>query len=356
MICGVNLGEGGRSRKQFSAAPKENVMRPMPLSTIFPQLPDAEMTNFYLALGLGLGAVVILAVLGLFPMALVAAAVLMPLVTTVYVYDVDVYEDEPIRIIGMTMIAGAIAGVVIGILARTWAPIDAELLRDPQSGPIFIRSVILPLLSIAFIVIGPLFLLRYKRFNDVLDGATFGVASAVSFAGATLLVQASPYFSVGLRPGGDVLDWILRLLILGVLVPLLYAGALGILCGALWLRFRTPVRDRNRLGPLGNPAIALPGAAVALIVGAFALELSSRWLSLACLVVLDVAVLIGLRLVIHLGLMQEAAERQIGAPIRCPNCAHDTPLHTFCSNCGISLQALPKAGDASIQRPRASTT
>ena len=350
MICGVNLEDGTRSRKQFSAAPNESVMRPMPLSTIFPQLPDAEMSNFYLALGLGVATVVVLAVLGLFPLALVAAAVLMPLITTVYVYDVDVYEDEPIRIIGMTMIAGAVAGVVIGFLARTWAPIDAQLLSEPEMGPVIIRSVVLPILSVALIVIGPLFLLRYKRFNDVLDGATFGVASAVSFAGATLLVQAAPYFSVGLRPGGDVGNWIARLLALGALVPLLYAGAFGISCGALWLRFRTPVRDRNLLGPLGNPAVALPGAVVTLIVGALTLELPNRWLQLVCLVVLDVLVLIGLRLVIHLGLMQEAAERDVEPPIRCPNCAHQTPLHTFCSNCGISLQALPKAGDASVRR------
>lgn len=353
VICGVNLAEGGRSRREFSAAPGENVMRPMPLSTIFPQLPDAEMTNFYLAVGIGLAVVVVLAVLGLFPMALVAAAALMPLITTVYVYDVDVYEDEPIRIIGMTMIAGAIAGVVIGALARAWAPVDVTSLSGPGMSDTLVRSVVIPLLSVALVLIGPLVLLRYKRFNDVLDGATFGVASAVSFAGATLLVQAAPYFSVGLRPGGDVTGWVIRLLSLGVLLPLLYAGAIGIACGALWLQYRAPVRDRTLLGPLGNPVIAVPGAAIALIAGAFALELSNRWVTLVCLIVLDVLVLIGLRLVIHLGLMQEAAERDIGPGIRCPNCGHDTPLHTFCSNCGISLQALPKAGDASVQRPKA---
>jgi hypothetical protein len=215
-----------------------------------------------------------------------------------------------------------------------------------------IRSIIIPMISGALILIGPGFLLRYKRFNDVLDGATFGVASAVSFAGATLLVQAAPYFSVGLRPGGDVTGWIVRLLSLGVLLPLLYAGAIGIACGALWLQFRAPVRDRNLLGPLGNPFIALPGADIALIAGAFALELSNRWVTLGCLIVLDAIVLIGLRLVIHLGLMQEAAERDIGPDVKCPNCGNDTPLHTFCSTCGISLQALPKAGDASVSRPR----
>jgi hypothetical protein len=356
VICGSNLsGEAGARRKEFSASPGQNVMRPAPMSTFFPQLPNDEMRNFYTALGIGVAVMVALAAFGFFPLALVAASVLIPIITVVYVYDVDVYEDEPIRIIGLTMLAGAIAGVIAGVLARVLAPVGGASLMEPSSTDTIIRVVVLPLLGIALTLIGPIFLLRYRRFNDVLDGATFGVASAVSFAGASLLVQAWPYFAVGLRPGGDVGGWIFRLLNLGILLPVLYAGAMGIVGGALWLQYRAPVRDRDALGPLGKPAIAIPVAAAALMLGALALEITSGWPALIWLLVLDVAVIIGLRLVIHLGLMQEAAEREIGPPVTCPNCRHETPLHTFCSNCGISLQALPKAGGSSIDR-KAPTT
>jgi hypothetical protein len=248
------------------------------------------------------------------------------------------------------MLAGAIAGAIAGVLARVLAPVGAASLMEPSSADTIMRVVVLPLVGIVLTLVGPIFLLRYRRFNDVLDGATFGVASAVSFAGAALLVQAWPYFAVGLRPGGDVGGWIFRLLNLGILLPLLYAGAMGVVGGALWLQYRAPVRDRDALGPLGKPALAIPFAAVALMLGALALEIASEWLAFIWLLVLDVAVIIGLRLVIHLGLMQEAAERDIGPPVTCPNCRHETPLHTFCSNCGISLQALPKAGDSSIDR------
>ncbi|MGH2808522.1 MAG: hypothetical protein ACRDKT_14740 [Actinomycetota bacterium] len=356
VVCGSRLGEGaGARRKEFSAAPGQSVLRPAPMSTIFPQLPNDEMRNFYTALGIGVAVMVALAAFGFFPLALVAAAVLIPIITVVYVYDVDVYEDEPIRIIGLTMLAGAIAGAVYGALTRVLAPVDAASLMDPSTTDALIRVVVLPIVGIALTLIGPIFLLRYRRFNDVLDGATFGVAAAVSFAGAALLVQAWPYFAVGLRPGGDVGGWIFRLLNLGILLPLLYAGATGVVGGALWLQYRAPVRDRDALGPLGKPPVALFFAVVALVLGALALEIAPEWLAFIWLLLLDVAVIIGLRLVIHLGLMQEAAERDIGSPITCPNCQHQTPLHTFCSNCGISLQALPKAGAASIDR-KATTT
>lgn len=356
VICGSRLGEAaGARRKEFSAAPGQGVMRPAPMSTIFPQLPNDEMRDFYTALGIGVAVMVALAGFGLFPLALVAAAVLMPIITVVYVYDVDVYEDEPIRIIGLTMMAGGIGGAVAGWLARVLAPVDAASLMEPSGTDTIIRVVVLPLIGIVLTLIGPIFLLRYRRFNDVLDGATFGVAAAVSFAGAALLIQAWPYFAVGLRPGGDVGGWIFRLLNLGILLPLLYAGAMGIVGGALWLQFRAPVRDRDALGPLGKPAFAIPFAAVALMLGALALEIASEWIAFVWLLLLDVAVIIGLRLVIHLGLMQEAAERDVGPPITCPNCHQQTPLHTFCGSCGISLQALPKSGGGSVDR-RATAT
>ena len=46
---------------------------------------------------------------------------------------------------------------------------------------------------------------------------------------------------------------------------------------------------------------------------------------------------------IHVGLLEEAAEREIGPAIRCANCGRSTPRHTFCAHCGVALAALPKA-------------
>ena len=63
-------------------------------------------------------------------------------------------------------------------------------------------------------------------------------------------------------------------------------GAVG---GALWLQFRAPVRDRDALGVLGNPLVALLAGAVLIAVG-FSLEplMDHRTGGCSCLAVLDV--------------------------------------------------------------------
>jgi hypothetical protein len=83
-------------------------------------------------------------------------------------------------------------------------------------------------------------------------------------------------------------------------------------------------------------------AAVLIVVG-FSLQplIGTGWW-LLCLLALDAVTMLWLRRVIHLGLLEESAEIPIGPPITCANCGASTPRHTFCINCGVSLQALPK--------------
>ena len=109
------------------------------------------------------------------------------------------------------------------------------------------------------------------------------------------------------------------------------------------LRYRAPVRDRHALGPLGNPFAALVTASGGLIVAALAQQFLTNLLALAVYLLLDAAALIWLRLVLHLGLMQEASEIRTGEDITCANCGQRTPRHAFCINCGVSLLALPKS-------------
>src|SRR5919198_292042 len=114
ILCGSPLGaeaSEGRTRRRFSAAPHEGLHRPALISSIFPHLPRASMMTFRMALALGLGVVIVLAVAGLYTLALVAAAVLVPLLTVLYLWDVDIYEDEPASVMAFTMGWGGVAGV-----------------------------------------------------------------------------------------------------------------------------------------------------------------------------------------------------------------------------------------------------
>jgi len=341
------------SRRAFSADPSESALGAHVVSTLFPQLPRDDMTAFRSILLFGVVVVVALGVVGLFPVALLAAAVLVPLVMVTYLYDVDVYEDEPLRVYILTFAWGAASGAMMGLALRALVDLD-PLGSGPDAGFILARGVFVPLVSGALMVAGPLVLLPYKRFNDVLDGATFGATSAVAFVGAQVIAQSIDLFSAGLQPGGDTLLWIARLLTHGVALPLVAAGAAGAVCGAAWLRFRAPVRDRHKLGWLGRPLLAAVVGSVLLILAALAMLLLREVLALLVVVVLAVVAILWLRMLIHLGLIQESLESEIGEPVDCVNCGQPTPSHTFCAECGVALRALPKG--ARRGSPRAMRT
>ncbi|HXJ66271.1 MAG TPA: hypothetical protein VNN79_21125, partial [Actinomycetota bacterium] len=205
-------------------------------------------------------------------------------------------------------------------------------------------GIVMPIISVVLMIIGPLFLLGRKIFNDVLDGATFGGAAAVCFAGAQLITTAWPTLTnSGLRPVGSTVPWVIRVLELSIAAPVLSAAVMGASAAAFWLRFRSPVRDRDALGLLGRPAFALLVAAFALIVAAQAQLHLPDWAALIVYLVLAGLALIWLRRVLHLGLLEEAAEIETGPDIKCANCGATTPRHAFCINCGVSLLALPNA-------------
>lgn len=328
-------------RRRFAAAPDERVNSVSLVSTLFPQLPRAEMRTFRLAFTLGVAIVVGLALLGFYPIALASAAVLVPLLFVLYLWDVDIYEDEPVWVIGATMLWGVVAGVAYGWLARGLG--SAGGFGSVDLSDTLIPGVGLPLLEGALMIAGPLVLLRWERFNDVLDGATFGAASAVSFAGTHLIVQSLPIFGAGLRPAGDPLPWVIQMLSLGVLQPVIAAGAIGALAAALWLRYRAPVTDRHALGLVGRPAFALLGAAVLLVAAGLAKTLLPLVPQTLVLAVIAMIALLWLRRALHLGLLQESREIEVERDLRCPNCGLITPEHTFCGQCGISLRAVPSA-------------
>lgn len=326
-------------RRRFAAAPDERVNAVALVSTLFPQLPRADMRSFRLALAAGVAIIVGLALLGFFPVALASAAVLVPLLMVLYLWDVDIYENEPLWVIGATMLWGVVAGVAYGILLRG-LPSAVGFGRIDVGGTLVV-GVGLPLLEGALMIAGPLLLLRWKSFNDVLDGATFGAASAVAFSGTHLIVQSLAMFSAGLRPAGDPLPWVIQLLSLGVLQPVIAAGAIGALGAALWLRYRAPVSDRHALGLVGQPIVALLGAAALLVAAGLAKSILTLIPQTLVLAAIAVVALLWLRRALHLGLLQESREAGVRGDIRCPNCGVMTPEHTFCGNCGIALRALP---------------
>jgi hypothetical protein len=339
-------GEQLRRKGSFAAQPDEPV-RTIAVSTLFPQLPRADMHVFRIALLVGTALVIALAAIGAFPLAVSTAAVIVPLLMVLYLWDVDVYEDEPRIVIGATMAWGAVMGVLASIIVhRLPAPATAHGFDVPS---LVLAGVVVPLVSGAVMLAGPLLLLRWRRFNDVLDGATFGSASAVAFVGGKLLADSTSQWNGGLRPGGDPAQWAIKIVSLGIVEPLLAAGVIGAVAAAFWLHYRAPIADRAGLGLAGKPLTAsLAGGALLVAAGLARSTLDPVLTLLVELVVAGIA-LLWLRVAIHFGLLEEAREVEIGPTLRCPNCGQDTPHHTFCGNCGISLAALPRRARPHVQ-------
>ncbi|HEX4323200.1 MAG TPA: hypothetical protein VHZ77_01065 [Gaiellaceae bacterium] len=353
VCCGEPLAGAGPKRAGYAAAPHEKWFQPGVVSSIFPHLPRADMRSFRLALVGASLVVVVLCLLGLFPLALVAAAVAVPILFLLYLWDVDVYEDAPLVVIAFTVAWGIVFGVALGY-AATNVPSHASLLQGgPTSQNVLWLGVILPCAALLFTAAGPLALLPYRKFDDLLDGVTFGACCGATLVAAEAIANSASFLHLGFKPAGNEELWIARLLTLGVATPVLAAGAGAAVVGSFWLRFRAPVADRGALGLPGSPLASVPLAVGALVGAALAALYLGVWVTLAITAALGAAALVWLRRMIHVGLREESDSKPLGPPIDCPSCHHETPAHTFCGHCGIALRALPKdAGPHGEGAPR----
>ena len=338
--CGSPLDQA-RRRHEYAAHPGEPARALRLFSTLFPHLPQAGYDSFRHAFALGIAVVLVLVIAGLYPVALVGAAILVPVLFVLYFVEVDLYERAPLPSIAATVIWAIASGAVVGGLARLASgPGISDAAANPVAG--LSVAVVLAIAGGALAVAEPLSLIRHRAFNDTLDGATFGAISGAVYASTVAIVRAADLFRSGLRPAGDALPWLVRLATLGAAEPILVAATLGSVCAAFWLRYRAPVRDRDALGWLGRPAIAVLAGVALLSAAAAARVLLELTGGLLTTVVAAGLALVWLRATIHVGLMEEANEADIGPPIRCANCARMTPGHTFCGWCGVSLQAQPR--------------
>ena len=344
--CGASLADAGGPgiagrRGSYAAAPGEAVTRVALFSTLMPQLPVADLDAFRFAFGGGVVALLALVAVGAFPVALVGAAVLVPILVVLYVYSVDVYEDTPLPVLLLTMAWGIAWGVIFALAIDNLVDTGGRL-GGTRVSEMVTLGVIVPLLGLAAMVTGPLILLRDRRYNDVVDGATFGVASAVAFVGAQVIAGSIDLFAAGLTPIGEPLPWVGRILAVAVALPVVAAGAVGSAVGAFSLRYRAPIRDRGALGIAGRPVVALIMAGALLVAAALAAYLPGPVINVAVQLALAAVALIWLRRTLHVGLLEEAFEIEIGGEITCANCGKPTLRHTFCGECGVALHALPK--------------
>jgi hypothetical protein len=347
--CGAHLTTASSTRRHaFAAVPSESVAHLSVVSTLFPHLSHRRGGAFRWALLGGGALVVLLAALHLFAPATAVAAFLLPALYLLYLYEVEVYENEPWLVVGTTMFVGAILGYAF---TASVGGALAELSFTGDSGSAFLLAgVAIPIIAQALMLVGPLFLYSFRGgFREPLDGLTFGAASALGFTLATSLTTFWPLIAGPLVASGNPMDWALLLLQAGILISLINASTTGIITAAVWLR-RYDMRRASGAWYANVLTTLVVAIGAQIVVGMIAFATDNLITQVVIRAVAAVALLLYLRVVIHEALMAEGAVHEIGPDAPCPECHRVVPTMLFCPACGVNRSASSKHSRPQIER------
>jgi len=355
--CGAHLlsdaADAHGRRHAFAAHPGEHVVHLSVVSTLFPHLPHRRAAPFRIVLAAVLVLLVALGFLRLTGPAVALAVLAVPVLYLVYLYEVEVYEDEPVLVIGATFVVGLVLGIPWAL--TTGPVVTQQLLTSLATGPsgtsVLLAGILLPLLAQVLMLAGPAIVYFIRRaYDEALDGFTFGVAGALGFTLSTTLIELWPLLAQGPVSTSNSLNFVLAALHRGLLVPLVNGSTSGLVAGAFWLH-----RGEVRRQVTHNLFSSVPSALALAAVVQAALGLVSVLVDSEVAVVLVYALALGLlllwvRIAIHHMLLAEAVEVEIGPLAPCTHCHRMVPRMAFCPHCGIATRATPKSGEGRTGR------
>ena len=178
---------------------------------------------------------VIAAIFGAMPVAVLVAAFAVPVVYIVYIYDVNLWEDEPLIVTGLAfLLTGAltIGFTILWTYLRGPVPYgtttyEGSLSAAPTVGTFLLVALVVPIVGEAIRQIGPVLLASRPEFDDLMDGLSFGVISGVSYSCFDTLVRQWDLLTGGLQ-GSDPGLWVSLIFLEGFVKPLIIGTASGI--------------------------------------------------------------------------------------------------------------------------------
>ena len=357
-VCGNDQRTGDSARRRsFAAKPDEPVASFALISSIMPRGSGQRPQTYRLALTIALVVALVAAIFGAMPIAVLVAAFAVPIVYIVYMYDVNLWEDEPVPVTGL-------AFLLTGALAVVWT-IVWTLLRGPVSfatpsfggsgtgaptlGTFLLVAILVPVVGEAIRQVGPVLLASRPQFDDLMDGLTFGVISGVGYATFDTLVRHWALLTGGIQTADPGL-WVSLIFLEGFVKPLIMGTATGLAVAEFSGLGRgydgfTPRYVRGLLAAvLANVAYAA-GTYLFSFLGSATLGvlLSIVW----GLLILGILIL-RVRVVLHTGLMEAALEHAartagVGPDGELGFCAQcEMPLQpgaAFCAACGTAVNA-----------------
>ena len=242
--CGSALrGSSSGRAGAYAVQASEGVNQFALISTIMPHTNRETADNYRWAMIISAVLIVGATPLGLLPIAVAAAAFLVPIAYLVYIYDVNLWEDAPARVvIGLFLVTGALA-VVVSLVFFKWV-FDAQYLSFVAGGQrggigtlsipaLLIFAVLLPVVAELVKNLPGALLARLPQFDDMIDGLTFGVAAGTAYAAFETLVVFSSVFTSGeFRTTQGLASWIVVIVNLMVVKSLIYGTATGIAVAA----------------------------------------------------------------------------------------------------------------------------
>jgi len=344
--CGAQQGvgvENGEQRLQhYAAHPGEHAAQPAVFSTLFPHAGHNKLHEFRYAFLAGLAVVVILVATGLVVAALLASVFLVPVLYLIYMYDAQVYRDEPALVLGVTFAGGIILGLAVTIIAEHVIGTSGLRVDTTLIG----YTIILPIIQLIVIPIPALLLRNRPQFSETIDGLVFGVAAGLGFSIAEGIVRFSNVFSA-LGVHTDSGSWIFPLVSVAALIPLLHGSTGGAITAALW---RTRTGRSGRMASIGIPVTLVAVIAFYLV----AQLLQDNGVSPLVVLIYQAApiglLLVYIRFLLHHSLLEEA--RDLGyQSLICPSCHRHVMATGFCPNCGVALSATPRIDSTATAVP-----
>ena len=361
-VCGQDQRSADFARRRsFAAKPDEPVASFALISSIMPRGAGQRPQTYRIALTVALVVALIAAIFGAMPIAVLVTAFAVPVVYIVYLYDVNMWEDEPILVTGLAfLLTGALTvGFTIlwtylrGPVPYGTTTYEGSLTAAPTVGTFLLVAVGVPIVGEVISQIGPVILAMRPEFDDLMDGLTLGVISGVSYACFDTLTRHWDLLTGGLQAQDPGL-WVSLIFLEGFVKPLIIGTASGIAVAEFSGLGRgydgfTPHYFRGVGEAILANAAYQAGTYLFSFVGDATLGviLSIFW----GLIILAILIL-RVRNVLHSGLMEAALERSAraggagptGGLQFCAQCEMPLLEHAaFCNACGTAVRVQPKA-------------
>jgi RsiW-degrading membrane proteinase PrsW (M82 family) len=340
--CGAHQGtaEHGNPKRRhhrYAAHPGEHVLSPGVFTTIFPHLGHRKIHEFrWIFIG-GLAFVFALYFAGLITAALCVAVMLVPSLYLLYLYEAQVYKEEPVPVILSVAIASVGIGIGVTLGTNDLIPASAKFSISITGGALAIIAVAIPLIQEAAKPLAVIGLRVRPKFRDeTMDGLVFGIAAGLGFGVGESFVRLSSIITdlpVRTDPG----SWVYPLITTAVFLPLLQATCTGIVCATIWRFARGSVDVLAMLG-----IVVAVGGHIAFTLFS-QLFINHGWSQLIVLLLqasVDLALLVYMRIVLHYALLEEAAEYGQSEKY-CAHCHMNVLAAGFCPVCGMALSAVP---------------